>query len=366
MSITNKIVQIVMCALLICLLMTNPAISQETEPLVVHEWGTITSEHYNNGASKGSLNHIRPEEVLPEFVHNMGTVILTKGFSKSPNVSGHPSVTMRLETPVIYFYPPPSFDLSQPIDVEVEFHGGLINEYYPQAQVMYKNIETSESGTTYLTKEALGQLSWKAIHIGGPWPGPETDSSIWLSPREVPSANVQSAEGESERYLFYRGVANLNSLFTTRHDMNTKEVTFYNPTDLPLLKNNSLTVPSVWIVHIKDDGTTAFKEIGSIALSDESDKLLTTVSVNFPENEYTLDNLTLLRQSIHKALLTAGLFSEEAQAMLKTWEKAYFRNPGTRIFFIVPRDWIDHYLPLKFSVQVQLERVFIGRIDLVI
>ena len=73
-----------------------------------------------------------------------------------------------------------------------------------------------------------------------------------------------------------------------------------------------------------------------------------------------------LQQAIHTELVKNGLFEEEASAILKTWDKAYFRNPGTRIFFIVPKEWINFHLPLNFSVPVNLERVLIGRIDLAI
>ena len=36
----------------------------------------------------------------------------------------------------------------------------------------------------------------------------ETSSRTWLAPRNVDAAIVTTKEGESEKYLFYRGVAN--------------------------------------------------------------------------------------------------------------------------------------------------------------
>jgi hypothetical protein len=45
-----------------------------------------------------------------------------------------------------------------------------------------------------------------------------------------------------------------------------------------------------------------------------------------------------------------GLFADEAQALLDTWEISYFKSAGLRVFFIVPRAWTDYYLPLKVSV----------------
>ena len=52
---------------------------------------------------------------------------------KLPNIPGRPDVTMRLETPVIYFHPPPNKAFTAPIDITVRFRGGVINEFYPDA-----------------------------------------------------------------------------------------------------------------------------------------------------------------------------------------------------------------------------------------
>ncbi len=60
-----------------------------------------------------------------------------------------------------------------------------------------------------------------------------------------------------------------------------------------------------------------------------------------------------------------GLFSDEATALIETWNQAYFRSPGLRLFFLVPRRWTDHYLPLSFSVPTDLDRVMVGRIELI-
>ncbi len=74
--------------------------------------------------------------MLPPFVHRYEPESTrfdpAKKLAKSPLVPGRPDVTMRLETPVIYFHPPAGFD--QPIDVSVLFRGGVINEFYPAAE----------------------------------------------------------------------------------------------------------------------------------------------------------------------------------------------------------------------------------------
>jgi hypothetical protein len=65
------------------------------------------------------------------------------------------------------------------------------------------------------------------------------------------------------------------------------------------------------------------------------------------------------------ALVEEGLFGDEAEALLSTWELSYFKSPGLRLFFTVPRPWTDSVLPLELSLPAKLTRVMVGRIELV-
>ena len=68
---------------------------------------------------------------------------------------------------------------------------------------------------------------------------------------------------------------------------------------------------------------------------------------------------------MHGALVEAGLFGDEARALLDTWRHSYFDSPGLRLFFLVPQEWTDRILPLEISVQTETTRVMVGRIELV-
>ena len=106
--------------------------------LVVHEWGTITTVHAADGTPQGGLNKIEPSEVLPAFVHRYEPESTRfdpkKKLMKQAMVPGRPDVTMRLETPVVYFHPPAGSKYDKSIDVTVVFRGGVINEFYPAAE----------------------------------------------------------------------------------------------------------------------------------------------------------------------------------------------------------------------------------------
>jgi hypothetical protein len=66
-----------------------------------------------------------------------------------------------------------------------------------------------------------------------------------------------------------------------------------------------------------------------------------------------------------QALVADGLYPDEAEAMLNTWEGSYFKRPGLRLFYLVPRAWTDRVLPISISETAEIERVMIGRIEIV-
>ena len=82
-------------------------------PLVVHEWGTFTSFQDANGATIAGINV--DDEPVPWFVHRLG-VAEPFGVASLPAAWSqgaprcHADVTMRLETPVLYFYPPADWE----------------------------------------------------------------------------------------------------------------------------------------------------------------------------------------------------------------------------------------------------------------
>lgn len=343
------------------------AAASDEPSLVVHEWGTLTSKHFDNGIQSGGMNVIEPTEALPDFVHRIKDDVLRSLDKSGRPADANQSVTMRLETPVLYFYPSQSFDLDQSITVSAEFRGGLLNEFYPDADTTYEGIRFHQSKgaeraeTSYLTDQTVGTLRWWDLSLGGSWPWPKTEAPQWVAPRQVNAADVRARNGESERYLFYRGVARLPSLLRTRHDVQTRQVTLLHPEDPP---EGPVVVPKLWFVRVGPKGGLAFDEMGSLTLTADTEGVLTKASAGFPDHALKAENVGRFRSSLRDALIANGLFADEAEAMLNTWERAYFRSQGTRIMFIVPTAWLDRYLPLTVSVPAEIVRVYIGRIDL--
>src|SRR5688500_1226641 len=95
----------------ISFLLPMTAVAEDT--LLIHEWGTFTSLQDQQGQTIGGINV--DDEALPGFVHRLAPLLL-KHSDVPPAILGgapsyakgvpsaHPDITMRLETPVVYFY----------------------------------------------------------------------------------------------------------------------------------------------------------------------------------------------------------------------------------------------------------------------
>jgi hypothetical protein len=335
----------VICCVAFCIMHAIAA-----DRLVIHEWGTFTSLQDEDGHAVAAINS--DDELLPEFVHDLLPTASRKGKGFPDSF---PSVTMRLETPVIYFHPAVGTALG-PIEVSAEFHGGVLTQYYPIAQT----TEPVDNASQFkpLTPATIGRITWSGLIIGGDKIGPTTDAHVWTAPRKVSAANVLATNGEAERYLFYRGVGNLNAPFKiTRHDTQIQVQGDGGIGNIDHVIGNS----PAWFYEIADDGRCAWRELQSLNVLDRMPQPIAP----FTDADFAEENLGKLKSAMHTALVSDGLFDDEATAMLATWELSYFKSPGTRLFFLVPREWTDNNLPLHVSVDADIHRVMMGRIDLV-
>jgi hypothetical protein len=191
---------------------------------------------------------------------------------------------------------------------------------------------------------------------------PRTTSHVWLAPRHVRSTSLMTPAGEAEQYLFYRGVAHLDALVQT--ELAPSELRLRAPANLQWLSAPATTINALWLVDIRPNGGSAFREIDSIVIAkDAAGRELRRVPL-FAPGDYSPGAVADLRRSMRRALIARGLFDDEADAMLATWDESYFRSPGLRVLYIVPQEWIAYHLPVAISTPHELTRVLVGRIDL--
>ena len=333
--------------------------------LVVHEWGTFTELHDDHGVSVGGIN--TDDEPVPAFVHRISNRVVQSTNEPSrpseprrgKSVLWNSNVTTRLETPVIYFYPPEGLTEPMKVDVDVQLHGGWLSEYYPNATASAPGLRQNA-----LSQHAIGSLKWHDLQIGGEGTIPETDDHVWLAPRGPQSAKVVTSKGEAEEYIFYRGVGNFSGPLMVETDLERQQLRLTSRLH-NIGAKHELTIPEAWLVHVRKNGDIAFRSTGAMSASNEKAEVLQEIDRQFGSSEYSSGNLDQLKAAMHLALVQDGLFPDEATAMLATWDRAYFQSPGLRLFYVVPQEWTDDRMPLTVSEPAQVERVMIGRIELV-
>jgi len=344
--------------LIICLIASTGFAGDK---LIVHEWGTFTSLQDEAGRTLGGINS--DDEPLPKFTHDIDQLLILQKNQLPPNFyqgapQSLPRVTMRLETPVVYFYPPKQSPLPLQLDVKVAFRGGWLTQYYPDAVV------DAPGAFRELTPETVGTISWRGLKVGVTNSGPETTEHVWTAPRRPNAAAVMTANGECEKYLFYRGVAHVDApLRVVREQNGKRRLSVFSQVQLTSAGREPLNIRRLWLASFHADGTSAFRKLGPITCN--ADKELLSTASTFASEEYLASNLDRLRTDMRAALIEDGLFADEADALLNTWELSYFKSMGLRLFFLVPREWTDDRLPIELSMPAEVQRVMVGRIELV-
>src|ERR1700674_3293694 len=121
----RKPLRLSLCALLACCLaISSHTLGKEAHSvyssLTAHEWGTFTAIAGKDGRavewSPLGLPGFPPSADLPQFVEHINGVNFKLGLRG----------TIRMETPVLYFYSPRDLTVS----ARVSFSKGLITEWY--------------------------------------------------------------------------------------------------------------------------------------------------------------------------------------------------------------------------------------------
>lgn len=319
-------------------------------PLIVHEWGTFTSFQDEQGRTIPGINV--DDEPVPGFVHRLAGVDIFAGGSLPASWSQgaprcHPDVTMRLETPVLYFYPPAGWE-SVPFDVRATFNGGWLTEFYPAAMTDGVNFPGA------LDANERGSLQWNQVRLdpaGAAWM-PATSENVWLAPRAVAaSVVVEPNAQEAEKYLFYRGVGHLDAPIVVRRQRESITISLRAGTSLE-------TLPRLWIVEVGPDGHVRHRTLNPGTRTVKTAAFVGDAGAN-------TSSLPALRGELSQALIAAGLYADEASAMLETWRLSYFESEGLRVFFVLPQSWTDAHLPLSISTPAEVTRLMIGRVELV-
>ena len=371
---------------------TSPSpVASDDGQFIVHEWGTFTSY----SGSDGVRLDYRPlvDNDLPSFVYDWlrwtGMDIFVKKTLRA---------RQRMETPITYFYT----DRIREVEVQVAFPQGVLTEFYPPVRRLEPQHIVSRGNPRSLPPEELrnGLLDWGRITLipetalrpdledhtladavarrafaslppgGDPEPELYTGDHyffarntaaalvhVHLEPRPVAAGAAVAAwnapHGDFfEKFLFYRGVGNfeLPLIVTSRSD---GQFEISNQGGDPL--------SGLLLLEVRD-GEVRFARLDDLPA--KSTRHAAAPPGFSPEAEGQSVH-GLLWQAMHAILCEQGLYQDEANAMLQTWQHSWFLEEGTRLLYVVPRPLTDQLLPLTINpAPQQTERVLVGRLEI--
>jgi hypothetical protein len=309
--------------------------------LTAHEWGTFTSIAGHDGRAADWLP-LAGSTDLPAFVEHFQT----------PNFKGGVRGTVRMETPVLYFYT----NHTATVSVHVSFAQGLITEWYPHAdRVEPVGLQTQTRMVAYynewnrLQKQPDSSISWDSLMLepgSSPSLPREGSTNHYYAARQTSSTplRIKTQGGDqTEKFLFYRGVSSFSVPVSVRMASNGKIFT---------QNLSAQEIPAMLLFERRGD-KFGFR-VGDTSAAEPT--------LDPPELNANMDSL---KQAVEDMLIAQGLYQDEAQAMFETWRDSWFEE-GSRLLYIVPRQFVDSVLPLSINpTPTQIVRVFVGRMELV-
>jgi hypothetical protein len=270
---------------------------------------------------------------LPQFVEHISGVNFKLGLRG----------TIRMETPVLYFYSPRDVTVS----ARVSFSKGLITEWYPHADHVQPGGVLRNTSLQQLPAD--GSIAWNEVsvspNLAGEFPR-EVKSNRYYAARETSSSplRVKTSAGEQEeKFLFYRGVS--ASPLPLSAKLNSDG-------ELVVKSLGEAEIPAAILFERRGE-RVGYRLTG--ALTDE-----TTL-----EPPVLTGSVNALYGDLEEILLAQGLYRDEAHAMVETWKDSWFEE-GSRLIYIAPRGFIDNVLPLTINpAPGQIVRVFVGRLEIV-
>ena len=340
---------------------------------IVHEWGTDTIVVGSDGSLQRGLHH--EEEDLPSFVYDRikaGTLI---GSNPSP------SVTIKMETPVTYFYSPNPLL----VNARVEFPKGVLTQWYPGVtkflppvaaadSVVYPGIPAAlmdpaldpsfpfQSEMCRLRHGSLsgGLLDWGNFSVlargampAAALPSAPLEQFGWSYARAVDANLLLMPSGESERFLFYRGLGEFDLPLKIQAEDAGK---------IKLSNGYAEAVGPVFLLNVDHDHGAFSEHSAGIATGATLEARVPSLAGAPSVDEYA----TQLSDAVSAALDATGLYHDEAVAMVNTWRRQWFRTPGVRALYLVPQSWTDQSIPLTVSPKPdETLRVMLIRVELI-
>lgn len=328
------------------------------EPLVIHHSGTFTVLQDDVG-SIGGLNTDEANFFAPLAVAEPSPLVGVKrlGDLASRYVSSVPrpalTTTMVLERSVLHVHLPPG-ESTATFDISVKFSHGLLTRFHPDADV-WINGQQQPRGPHYAIhppwprEDTVSSLTWSKVRAGSVG---EQISSVPASQVLPTVAAALLTVGEQRHYaLSYRGLGHLDPPVRAFH---------VYPRDYGLVVHPR--PEELWLVDVRDNGTAAVRRVKKLTVDHDG---IDFVNDQFAETDYDTAAIPTLLQELYAAVITDGLFADEAQNLLQASNISHVTFPGRRLLFLAPQTWIAEQLPVTITRETRIVRSFVGCIELV-
>jgi len=371
--------------------------------LIVHEWGTFLSVQGSDGSTQGGM--VDSDELLPPFVEMRTVAAWKRSLFREKG-----------ETPVTYFYT----DRPRVVQVKVDMPEGVLTHWYPsvcrfgpsplektalprnsyldwcnvtlipdsaqsktairtetiatrKGQV-FTGIVGTETATSvelitggghrrFLAKKDIQERAAnKQSEISKPVLLPVATEQTWKYVRDTDSAFVKidarKDNGERatqfEKFLFYRGLGTFSMPVEVHSAEGTDGLT------LRLHNSSNDALRGLFAVNVEKD-KIQFARLDDLAAQGILEVNLTP---RFTSPESFEQGVPQVKAAVASVLIEAGLYAKEAQAMVNTWERSYFKTQGLRLLYLVPRQRVDAVIPIHIKpAPDKLVRVMVGRIE---
>jgi hypothetical protein len=306
----------------------------------------------SDGVTLGGM--VASEEVLPPFVE-------ARNIQSWQRVSAR--MLTKMETPVTYFYT----DRPRDVTVRVAMPKGVLTHWYP----LVRGFGPAPTAADAKLKDSY--LDWGRVSLvpdNGSTPRPavkpvtgddtwrfarDTDAAFVKIPSRKPGARAKTgAEFDYEKFLFYRGLGTFTTPLAVRSTGPDGDLR------LTLTNLGKQPLGDVFAIWVAPEGIR-FAALGDLAGQSTRE----IVASEFLTRTLPLEQgVSQVRQAVADSLTRAGLYPKEARAMVNTWEKSYFRTPGLRLLYTLPRETVDALIPIQIKpAPAQLVRVMVGRTE---
>ncbi len=283
--------------------------------LVVHEWGSVMVLANHDGATVGYLGDDKSD--LPPFVHTI-----------EQHMQDQPMV---IRKPILYFYTKQNNQLLG--QVAIHARHGLITQWYPKATSVQPRYHGQLPDHLPV---ANGNIHWSGVRLftdgsqDASLPAVDADHPWWHIARDVDAATV-TVNGESEKFLFYRGVNRFGSKVTVKGSESDGRYALHN--------TGKHTIRNAVMMRV-NEGRAVYQLVPAlepgqkvtVSLADASDWTADTSLARFTEQ-----------------LEADGLFPKEADVVRRIWGKFFFKREGVRLLYVMPEPRADELL--RFSIH---------------